>query len=281
MENFERPNLTNMELVIISSLLQKTKRGDDYRRLSLSTADGSATYPGVMWANDLRKFQEERYFRTGNVIKLTNYDPPSTYSDYVIHDFVLIKEGKIGLSLSEITETYDKVLQYVKNIKDAKLRDFLASLLKDYGEAFKIAPAAKTMHHNYLGGLLEHTYECLEIAKDFLDKNPKIDRDTVYSACILHDFGKIWEYTIDTDTGAITYNNSFTYKWVSHSQWGYTTCMSAGFETVAKMIATHHGRIDWGAVIDLDAEGLEPIHYLLHHIDDLSAKFGKTTVMDL
>ena len=94
-------------------------------------------------------------------------------------------------------------------------------------------------------------------------------------------FGKIWEYSIDVNTGAITYNNSFTSKWVSHSQWGFSACMAAGFETVAKMIATHHSRAEWGAVIDLETPDLEPIYYLLHHIDDLSAKFGKTTVMDL
>ena len=281
MENFERPNLVNAELIIVSSSLQKTKRGDDYRRLSLKTPDGNATYPAVMWANDLKKFPDEGYFRTGNLIKIVSYDPPATYSDYVIHDFVMVKEGKIGLNETEIAETYEKVLQYIQSIEDEKLKNFVMSLLKEYGEAFKIAPAAKSMHHNYLGGLLEHTFECLEIAKDFLDKNPKIDRGTVYAACILHDFGKIWEYSIDTKTGAITYNNSFIHKWVSHSQWGYSTCMNAGFDTVAKMIATHHGRLDWGAVIDLSAEGLEPIHYLLHHIDDLSAKFGKTTVMDL
>ncbi len=281
MENFERPNLKDIELIIVSSLLQKTKRGDDYRRFSLKTIDGTSCYPAVMWANDLRKFQNEKFFRNGNTIKLINYEPPSNYSDYVIHDFTLIKEGKIGLSDEERADLFEKLQNYIKDIENAKLQNFVNSLLKEYGEAFKIAPAAKSMHHNYLGGLLEHTYECLEIAKDFLDKNPKIDRSTVYAACILHDFGKIWEYSIDLNSGVITYNNEFTYKWVSHSQWGYTVCMNAGFDTVAKMIATHHGRMDWGAVIDLNSEGLEPIHYLLHHIDDLSAKFGKTTVMDL
>ena len=54
--------------------------------------------------------------------------------------------------------------------------------------------------------------------------------------------------------------------------------MMAGFKKVAKMIAAHHGRADWGAIIDLNEKDLEPIVYLIHHIDDLSAKFGRINV---
>ena len=278
---FEKPDLRLAELMIVSSSLQKTKRGDDYRRLNLKSADGKFNFSAVMWSNDLRRYLDEKIFRSGNTIKLMKFDLPANYSDYVIHDFVLIKEGKIGLSEQQREEIFAKVQVYVELIQDDKLRNFVSGLLKDYAEAFKVAPAAKSIHHNYLGGLLEHTFECLEIAKDFMERHPKIDKGTVYAACILHDFGKIWEYNIDLNTGTIGFNTDFQKKWLTHSQWGFSTCMAAGFETVAKMIAAHHSRTEWGAVLDLDAPDLDPICYLLHHIDDLSAKFGKITVMDL
>ena len=51
--------------------------------------------------------------------------------------------------------------------------------------------------------------------------------------------------------------------------------MTKGFKEVAKMLAAHHGRAEWGAIIDLDTKDLEPYVYFVHHIDDLSAKFGK------
>ena len=54
--------------------------------------------------------------------------------------------------------------------------------------------------------------------------------------------------------------------------------MNAGFKRIARMIAAHHARTDWGAIIDLNEKDLEPILYIVHHIDDLSAKFGKTNV---
>ena len=57
--------------------------------------------------------------------------------------------------------------------------------------------------------------------------------------------------------------------------------MSNGFDKIAKMIASHHGRADWGALIDLNEKDLEPFYYIVHHIDDLSAKFGKISVKDI
>ncbi|MCR4623836.1 MAG: TraI domain-containing protein, partial [Alphaproteobacteria bacterium] len=244
-------------------------------------ADGQFNFSAVMWSNDLRKYPDEKIFRSGNTIKLMKYDLPANYSDYVIHDFVLIKEGKIGLSEQQREEIFAAIQEYVELIKDDNLKTFVSGLLKEYAEAFKVAPAAKSIHHNYLGGLLEHTFECCEIAKDFMEKHPKIDKGTVYAACILHDFGKIWEYNIDLNSGVIGFNTDFQKKWLTHSQWGFSTCMAAGFEMVAKMIAAHHSRTEWGAVLDLDLPDLDPMCYILHHIDDLSAKFGKITVMDL
>ena len=53
------------------------------------------------------------------------------------------------------------------------------------------------------------------------------------------------------------------------------------FQTIAKMIATHHGRLEWGAMVDLNEKDLDPILYIVHHVDDMSAKFGKISVSDL
>ena len=92
------------------------------------------------------------------------------------------------------------------------------------------------------------------------------------------DIGKIFEYTIDLESGLIDYDEDFRKEWITHSQYGFSICMNAGFKRIAKMIAAHHARADWGAIVDLDTKDLEPIYYLVHHLDDLSAKFGRTSV---
>ena len=140
-------------------------------------------------------------------------------------------------------------------------------------------PAAKLMHHNYIGGLMVHTLECLKYAEVNLQAFfQRVNQDEVFAACLLHDIGKIFEYTINTQSGLIDYDENFRKEWISHSQYGFSICMTAGFKRVAKMIAAHHARADWGAIVDLNEKDLEPYVYLIHHIDDMSAKFGKTNV---
>ena len=159
----------------------------------------------------------------------------------------------------------------MKNLKTLSVHNFL-KIRKE----FKIIPAAKLMHHNYIGGLFVHTVECANMHKIIWNNlHIKQMRDEIYAACLLHDFGKIFEYTIDTETGLIDYAPNFREEWISHSQYGFSICMNAGFRKVAKMIAAHHGRAEWGAIIDLNQKDLEPELYLIHFIDNLSAKFGK------
>ena len=129
---------------------------------------------------------------------------------------------------------------------------------------------------------MQRTYEWIETAEKILELyKDKLDYDEVIAATILHDFGKIFEYILNEDSGIIDYEPNFRSTWLSHSQWGFTKCMEAGFPRVAKMIAAHHGRLDWGSIIDLGQKDLEPYVYIIHHIDDLSAKFGKISVTDL
>ena len=106
----------------------------------------------------------------------------------------------------------------------------------------------------------------------------RINHDDVYAACLLHDIGKVFEYTVDLESGLIDYDENFRKEWITHSQYGFSLCMNTGFKKIARMIAAHHARAEWGAIIDLNEKDLEPILYLVHHIDDLSAKFGKTNV---
>ena len=220
-----------------------------------------------------------KLFRIGNIVRIVTASFNERFNNCLITSLELIKEAKMGLSEDERENAYNKILEYIKTISDTELRNFILNYFKKYEDKIKVAPAAKTMHHNYLGGLLVHILECIEIA----DNNIKIlfqdiNRDEAIAACILHDIGKIFEYTIDTENGMIDYDEDFRKEWITHSLYGYSICMTQGFKRVAKMIAAHHGRTDWGAIVDLNEKDLESYVYFIHHIDDLSAKYGKTSV---
>ena len=261
------------EVVIFS--IGDTKAGTKMGKLQLKNTEDDTILNCILWEETLNRF-DSKIFRTGNLVRIVSASFNEKFNNCLVSALELVKEAKLGLDESLIEQYWTKLQSYINKIKDEKLRNFVAEQFSKHEKEFKIMPAAKLMHHNYIGGLLVHTVECAEFAELNLAKfTYKTNEDEIYAACLLHDFGKIFEYTIDTATGLIDYAPNFREDWISHSQYGFTTCMCAGFKSVAKMIAAHHGRADWGAIIDLDQKDLEPELYLIHFIDNLSAKFGK------
>ncbi len=270
----------NKEYEVVIFSVGETKAGAKMGKLQLKDKDANLLNC-VLWEETLNRL-DEKIFRTGNILKIITGTYNAQYNNCHVSSLALVKEAKLGLDKEEREEVFSKIVEFAQNIKDEKLQKYVSSLLFEHEEQFKVAPAAKLMHHNYIGGLLVHTLECLEYAKSALNNFHKdVDSDKVYAACILHDFGKIFEYSINLETGLIDYDNNFKKEWLSHSQWGYSNCMTNGFKDVAKMIATHHGRLEWGAIVDLNERDLDSLDYLVHHIDDLSAKFGRISISDL
>ncbi len=266
---------------VVTFAIGDTKAGSKMGKLQVKNLDDSSLLNCILWEETLNRL-DSKIFRTNNHIKIVTGTYNEKYNNCLVSEIKLIKEAKTGLDEAQRDELFNKIMVYVNEISDKKLAEFVSSLLFEHEKEFKTAPAAKLMHHNYIGGLIEHTYECLDISKNLLEKcNNKINPDNVYAACILHDFGKIFEYDVDMETGLIEYNEEFKKDWRTHSQWGFSICMNNGFKDIAKMIAAHHGRAEWGALIDLDEKDAEPYMYIIHHIDDLSAKFGKISITDI
>lgn len=271
----------NATYEVITFATGDTKAGSKMGKLQVRNLEDSTVLNCILWEETLNRL-DSKIFRSNNHIKINSGTYNEKYNNCLISDISIVKEAKLGLDESKRNEIYNNILNYVSKIQDIKLSNFVLSLLNQYEAEFKITPAAKLMHHNYIGGLLEHTYECLDIANTLLTKcNNKINSDNLYAACILHDFGKIFEYKVDMETGLIDYNEDFRKDWRTHSQWGFSICMNNGFKDIAKMIAAHHGRADWGALIDLNDKDAEPFMYIIHHIDDLSAKFGKISIAEI
>lgn len=258
-----------------------TKAGTKMGKLQLKDPGDESLLNCILWEESLNRI-DAKVFRPGNKVRIVSGNFNEKFNNCLVSALELIEEAKVGIDEKEREALYSEILNYVNKISDEKLKKFLLDYLKEYGEKFKIAPAAKAVHHNYVGGLLMHTAECLKFADANLALfSAKVDFDSVYAACILHDIGKIFEYKIDVETGLVDYDDDFRKEWISHSQYGFTICMTQGFKDVARMIAAHHARADWGAIIDLNQKDLEPFVYLMHHIDDLSAKFGKISSSQL
>ena len=268
------------EVVIFS--VGDTKAGTKMGKLQLRSTEDDSLLNCILWEEALNRM-DSKLFRCGNLLRIVSGSFNEKFNNCLINSLELVKEAKMGLNESEREVYFKELTSYFEKIENEKLKNFLKDYFEKYKDIIKIAPAAKLMHHNYIGGLLVHTVECLKFAElnmNAMDYKP--NRDNIYAACILHDIGKIFEYTIDLETGLIDYDEDFRKEWITHSQYGFSICMTQGFKEVAKMIAAHHGRAEWGAIIDLNERDLEPELYLIHLIDNMSAKFGKinTSMLD-
>lgn len=263
---------------VLSFTVGDTKAGTKMGKMQLKDTNGDAVLNCILWEETLNRL-DSKLFRTGNQVRIVTASFNEKYNNCLITSLELIKEAKTGLDIEQREETYKKLVGYFNLIEDEKLRTFIQNYFEEHKEKIKVAPAAKVMHHNYIGGLMVHTIECVEFALKNLDMFiVKLKKSDMIAACILHDIGKIFEYTVDLETGLIDYDEDFRNDWISHSQYGFTLCMSNGFKRIAKMIAAHHGRAEWGAIIDLDEKDLESDLYFLHFMDNLSAKFGRISV---
>ena len=263
---------------VVTFSIGDTKAGTKMGKLQLKDTENDEVLNCILWEEALNRM-DSMLFRCGNHLRIVSGSFNEKYNNCLVSALELIKEAKIGLEEDERNKVYSEILEFITKIGDDKLRQFVSNIYQENKERILITPGAKLMHHNYIGGLMVHILECLKYAEVNMDAFfQRVNRDEVYAACLLHDIGKIFEYKVDLESGLIDYDEDFRKEWISHSQYGFSLCMNAGFKRVARMIAAHHARAEWGAIIDLNEKELEPILYLIHHIDDLSAKFGKTNV---
>ena len=266
---------------ILSFSISETKMKKTMGNLTLETISSGEIVNAKLWEEDLNKY-EKKYFKPNNIILVEDGTYSEQYKNLIIKKMSLVSESSSGLSMEQREILYQKLIGIIKKIKNSDIRIAIMQKVEENQEKLKVAPAAKNNHHNYVGGLLKHTIECVEIARTIFQAFPKkIDEDLIIAACVMHDFGKIFEYKIDIESGFVEVDEEFLKTWVSHTLYGFSWANQNGFTKLARIIAAHHGRKDWGAIIDLDEKNIEPDLYLMHHIDDISAKYGAIKAEDL
>ena len=269
---------TDIIYEVVTFAIGDTKSGTKMGKLQLKDTENDDLLNCILWEEALNRM-DSKLFRCGNQLRIVSGSFNEKYNNCLVQSLELIKEAKTGLDEAEREEEYKALVEFIDKIKDDKLKEFVLDIYTQNKDKIMVSPAAKLMHHNYIGGLMVHIHECLRYAETMFGMFfQRVNHDEVYAACLLHDIGKILEYKVDLESGLIDYDEEFRKEWITHSQYGFCLCMNAGFKRVARMIAAHHARADWGAIIDLNEKDIEPILYLVHHIDDLSAKFGKINV---
>lgn len=225
---------TDITYEVVTFSIGDTKSGSKMGKLQLKDPQTGEFLNCILWEEALNRM-DTKLFRCGNLLRIAAGSFNEKYNNCLVSALELIKEAKTGLDEKEQEQEFENLLEYIDKIKDEKLKNFVLEIYTANKDKILVMPAAKLMHHNYIGGLMVHTLECLKYAEINMDAFfQRVNRDEVYAACLLHDIGKIFEYTIDLESGLIDYDENFRKEWISHSQYGFSICMTAGFKRVAK-----------------------------------------------
>ena len=93
-------------------------------------------------------------------------------------------------------EMWDEMIRLANKVKEPHLRQLIIKLFvddKDFIHSFQVSSAAKTVHHGFMGGLLEHTLSVMRLCDNFADNYPFLNRDLLLTAAMFHDIGKTRE----------------------------------------------------------------------------------------
>ena len=178
-----------------------------------------------------------------------------------------------------VVEMQAELKEVIGRVAEPGLQQLLVKIFRgEVLEQFCTAPAAKKMHHAYLGGLLEHTLSVAGLAAKIADHYPELDRDILMTGALLHDLAKIREFSFAalpfeyTDQGRLLGHLVIGVDMVRQAAAGIQELSPRLLEQVCHLILSHHGRHEFGApVLPMTQEAI-----VLHHLDDIDAKMNYT-----
>lgn len=253
-----------------------TKDGSPYLTMMLNDKTGSVK--AVLWdySPDKRQITNDQFATVKGVVGTYNNQlqlrllsiEPVPDKDIAIDDFLRHTDKDIGKLLS-------KMNSILSEIKDKHLGALVKAFLEDeeFMSGFQRAPAAYSMHHPYIGGLLEHTHNTVRLCKAFSLIYPQTRADLLVAGAFIHDIGKITEYNYSRSIDFSTVGRLKTHfllgcemlrEYISKVE-GFPEKLAVKLE---HMILSHHGQKDWGSPVEpmfLEAS-------LLHFADNLDAK---------
>jgi 3'-5' exoribonuclease len=176
-----------------------------------------------------------------------------------------------------VDQLWARLRELAESVQNPWLQQLLLAILDDEQIAPRMrrAPAAKTMHHAFLGGLLEHVISLCELCDVVAARYPETNRDLLMTGGILHDIGKVYELSYERSLGYTTEGQLLGHIVIAVELIGRKVSAMPGFPEelavlVKHMILSHHGQYDFGSPkLPMFREAV-----MLHYLDDLDSKMG-------
>ncbi|HVP42678.1 MAG TPA: HD domain-containing protein [Terriglobales bacterium] len=263
--------------VVASKQIKSKKTGEPY--LDLLLADRSGQIAAKMWDNvaeALNAFEQDDFLKVKGLLNKYNNRWQLT-----LHKVRRMAEAEVDpadylpKTSKDVEELWRTLGEFVAGFQNPHLKALLEAFMADpeISAAYKTAPAAKTLHHAYIGGLLDHVVSLFK-ACDLVCRNyPQIDRDLLLTGAFLHDIGKIHELSFQRSIAYTTRGQLLGHMIIELEMLQAKIAQVPGFPPELKpliehMIISHHGQYEFGSPkLPMFPEALA-----LHYLDDLDSK---------
>jgi len=244
------------QFVLTEKTMAHKKDGNNYLNLVLSDRTGSIK--AVIWDN---VDQIAAKTKSGQVVVVKG-----TVGSYRGNLQMVVKEMSTAPAsdidpaafLPKTERDVDQMFERLKKLSESLQKEYLKDLFnafwsdKTFVAQFKRAPAAKKMHHAYIGGLLEHTLSMAVLADKISEHYSGIDRDLLISGALLHDIGKLREYTYDvvidySDEGRLVNHIVIGIQMIEDKIKTISTFPEETAMLLKHMVISHHGSRELGS----------------------------------
>lgn len=161
----------------------------------------------------------------------------------------------LPVSSKDINQMYSELLKFVGSVKNEKLRKLLESFFvedKEFVKSFRDHSAAKSVHHGFVGGLLEHTLSVTRMCDYYCTQYPILKRDLLIAAALFHDIGKTRELSLFPENDYTDDGQLLGHIVMGTEMVGEHIRRIPGFpaKTAAELkhcILAHHGEYEYGS----------------------------------
>jgi|SRR5579875_550565 len=264
-------------LVREKEIRTSAKTGKPYLRLSL--ADRTGSIEARVWENAAATAQT---FECDDIVRVRGrLDVYQDEKQLILDQVLLAAENEYGLedflphTKQDVQKLFAKLREEVLSVRNPWLQRLLLSFVDDPEISVKLrrAPAAMSMHHAFLGGLLEHIVSLCGLARGAAEHYPEVDRDLLLTGVVLHDIGKIEELSYKRSIGYTTEGQLLGHiviglKMAQERIGAIPDFPRSLAVLVEHLIVSHHGTLEFGSPkLPVVREAV-----LLHYLDDMDSK---------
>lgn len=181
-----------------SKQIAQTKSGKEYGNLVLQ--DKTGTIDSKIWdlnSPGIGSFEIMDYVRVdADVTVYQGFKQLNVKRIRKVDEGEYVEADYLPVSLKDIEKMYQELMQYARSVKNPHLNRLVSEVFiedEQFAKAFKFHSAAKSVHHAFVGGLLEHTLGVVKMCDYFAGYYRELNRDLLLTAAMFHDVGKIRE----------------------------------------------------------------------------------------